>query len=199
MNKDYHYYAVRRDVPVKRQRGSSRHSSQRRAADRHESGGKLIGWTGFGVMWNSSTSSDDELWSVQTTLLTADARVSGKVPCQHHRRLDRQPGRPPPERLIVILIMKKLSTTTSIGVAIKNFGTELWKFYGNWSFFYDNVFVCNLDASLAQNKSKSRLTPSFVLQLTPCFVLDEHTQAVLEITKRRKLILVSSKKLDHNW
>ena len=71
------------DVPENRQRVRARHWSQRCAADLHESGGKLIGRTGCGSTWNRSTSSD-ELWSVQTTLLTADASVSGKLPCQHH-------------------------------------------------------------------------------------------------------------------
>jgi len=64
---------------------------------------------------------------------------------------------------------------------------------------YDNVFVGDFCVSSAQNKSQSRLTPSFVLQLPPCFDVDKHTQAVLEIPKRRHLLLVSTKKLDHNW
>ena len=75
------------NVPANRQRGRARHWSQRREADRHDSGGKLMGLTGLAVMWNSRTSSDAELWSVQTTLLTADDSVSGKLPCQHHHRI----------------------------------------------------------------------------------------------------------------
>ena len=81
----YSIYCSMIYMPVNRQRGWARHSSQRRAAVRHDSGGKLIGWTGLGAMWNSWTSSDDRLWSVQTTLLAADDIVSGKLPCQRHR------------------------------------------------------------------------------------------------------------------
>ena len=45
----------------------------------------------------------------------------------------------------------------------------------------------------AQNKSPLRLTPSFVLHLPPCFVVDKHTTAVVEIPKRCKLLLSVAK------
>jgi len=46
-------------------------------------------------------------------------------------------------------------------------------------FLYNNIFVCDFDISLAQsqNKSQSRLTPSFVLQLPQFFVVDKHSHS----------------------
>ena len=84
----------------------------------------------------------------------------------------------------------------SIGVAMKTFQTEFWKFYRDGSFLYDNVQnVCDLDVSLSQNKSQSRLTPSSVLQLPSCFVVDKHSHSGCAGNSQATQAVIVAKKL----
>jgi len=86
---------------------------------------------------------------------------------------------------------------------MKTFQTDFQTFYRNGSFLYDNVFVCDFDVSLAQsrNESQSKLKrlkrfPSSCSWHHVLLLIKTVTQAMLEIPKQSKLLLVSSKKLD---